>query len=56
MGLRDKVMHFDTSYSLGFGKPTSTFVFGSTDRASDGLEPVARSGSPIRRPVSGSDM
>jgi len=32
-GVRDKVMHFDTSYSLGFGKPTSTFVFGSSDRA-----------------------
>jgi len=33
MGLRDKVMQFDTSYSLGLGKPTSTFVFGSSDRA-----------------------
>ena len=33
MGVRDKVMHFDTSYSLGLGKPTSTFVFGSSDRA-----------------------
>ena len=33
MGVRDKVMHFDTSYSLGFGKPTSTFVFGSSDQA-----------------------
>ena len=33
MGLRDKVIHIDTSYSLGFGKPTSKFVFGSTDRA-----------------------
>jgi CubicO group peptidase (beta-lactamase class C family) len=32
-GLRDKVVHTDTSYSLGFGKPTSTFVFGSSDRA-----------------------
>jgi CubicO group peptidase (beta-lactamase class C family) len=33
MGVRDKVMHFDTSYSLGLGKPMSTFVFGSSDRA-----------------------
>ena len=33
MGLRDKVMHIDTSFSLGFGKPTSKFVFGSSDRA-----------------------
>jgi CubicO group peptidase (beta-lactamase class C family) len=32
-GLRDKVMHTDMSYSLGFGKPTSKFVFGSSDRA-----------------------
>jgi CubicO group peptidase (beta-lactamase class C family) len=32
-GVRDKVMHFDTSYSLGLGKPMSTFVFGSSDRA-----------------------
>ena len=33
MGLRDKVIRTDTSYSLGFGKPTSKFVFGSSDRA-----------------------
>ncbi|HTI76237.1 MAG TPA: serine hydrolase domain-containing protein, partial [Mycobacterium sp.] len=33
MGARDKVLHFGTSYSLGLGKPTSTFVFGSSDRA-----------------------
>jgi CubicO group peptidase (beta-lactamase class C family) len=32
-GLRDKVLQIDTSYSLGFGKPTSKFVFGSSDRA-----------------------
>jgi CubicO group peptidase (beta-lactamase class C family) len=32
-GLRDKVMHIDTSFSLGFGKPTSKYVFGSTDKA-----------------------
>ncbi|MCW2588519.1 MAG: esterase [Mycobacterium sp.] len=32
-GLRDKVVHTDTSYSLGFGKPMATFVFGSSDRA-----------------------
>ena len=33
MGLRDKVVRIDMSYSLGFGKPTSKFVFGSSDRA-----------------------
>jgi CubicO group peptidase (beta-lactamase class C family) len=32
-GLRDKVIHADASYSLGFGKPTSQFVFGSSGRA-----------------------
>jgi CubicO group peptidase (beta-lactamase class C family) len=32
-GLRDKVLQIDTSFSLGFGKPTSKFVFGSSDRA-----------------------
>jgi CubicO group peptidase (beta-lactamase class C family) len=32
-GLRDKVLSIDTSFSLGFGKPTSTFVFGSSEKA-----------------------
>jgi CubicO group peptidase (beta-lactamase class C family) len=32
-GNRDRVIHADTSYSLGFGKPTSTFVFGSSEKA-----------------------
>src|SRR6478736_2075363 len=32
-GLRDKVMGFDVSYSLGFGKPINVFVFGSSDKA-----------------------
>jgi CubicO group peptidase (beta-lactamase class C family) len=32
-GLRDKVLHIDTSFSLGFGKPTPTFIFGSSARA-----------------------
>jgi CubicO group peptidase (beta-lactamase class C family) len=32
-GLRDKVMQVDVSYSLGFGKPTAKFVFGSSERA-----------------------
>jgi len=32
-GVRDKVTHADMSYSLGFGKPTSKLVFGSSDRA-----------------------
>jgi CubicO group peptidase (beta-lactamase class C family) len=31
--LRDKVLQIDTSYSLGFGKPTSKFVFGSSGKA-----------------------
>jgi CubicO group peptidase (beta-lactamase class C family) len=26
-------MYVDTSFSLGFGKPTSKFVFGSSDKA-----------------------
>jgi CubicO group peptidase (beta-lactamase class C family) len=26
-------MYLDASFSLGFGKPTSKFVFGSTDKA-----------------------
>ena len=30
---RDKVIHIDTSFSLGFGKPTPTYVFGSNDKA-----------------------
>jgi CubicO group peptidase (beta-lactamase class C family) len=33
MGVRDKVVYMDTSYSLGFGKPMPTFVFGSSDKA-----------------------
>lgn len=32
-GPRDKVMRIDASFSLGFGKPTSKFVFGSTGKA-----------------------
>lgn len=32
-GSRDTVMFIDASFSLGFGKPTSKFVFGSTGRA-----------------------
>jgi CubicO group peptidase (beta-lactamase class C family) len=32
-GLRDKVLQTDTSFSLGFGKPMSKFMFGSSDRA-----------------------
>ena len=32
-GLRDKVLQTETSYSLGFGKPMSRFMFGSSDRA-----------------------
>jgi CubicO group peptidase (beta-lactamase class C family) len=33
MGVHDKVMRLDGSFSLGFGKPTSKFVFGSTGKA-----------------------
>lgn len=32
-GLRDMVMRIDQSFSLGFGKPTSKFIFGSTSKA-----------------------
>ncbi|BBZ18405.1 serine hydrolase domain-containing protein [Mycolicibacterium gadium] len=32
-GVRDKVMFLDMSFSLGFGKPTAKFVFGSTGKA-----------------------
>jgi CubicO group peptidase (beta-lactamase class C family) len=32
-GVRDRVMFLDASFSLGFGKPTSKFVFGSTNKA-----------------------
>lgn len=32
-GVRDKVIHVDTSYSLGFVKPYPTWVFGSSGTA-----------------------
>ncbi|WP_445160661.1 serine hydrolase domain-containing protein [Mycobacterium sp. Dal123C01] len=32
-GLRDKVLHIDTTFSLGFNKPVPVCVFGSTDNA-----------------------
>jgi CubicO group peptidase (beta-lactamase class C family) len=32
-GLRDKVLHVDTVFSLGFIKPFAKFKFGSTDKA-----------------------
>jgi CubicO group peptidase (beta-lactamase class C family) len=32
-GVRDMVMKMPTSYSLGFGKPTPTFMFGSSGKA-----------------------
>jgi CubicO group peptidase (beta-lactamase class C family) len=32
-GLRDKVLHLDTMFSLGFIKPFSKFVFGSSNKA-----------------------
>lgn len=32
-GVRDKVMHIDVAYALGFCKPVPQFVFGSSDRA-----------------------
>lgn len=30
-GVRDKVMHVDVAYSLGFCKPVPHFTFGSSD-------------------------
>jgi CubicO group peptidase (beta-lactamase class C family) len=32
-GLRDKVFHIDTVFSLGFAKPFPTWVFGSSEKA-----------------------
>ena len=32
-GLRDKVLHIDTAFSLGFTKPFPTLVFGSSEKA-----------------------
>ena len=32
-GLRDKVLHVDTTFSLGFIKPSSLSIFGSSDNA-----------------------
>ena len=32
-GLRDKALHVDTMFSLGFIKPFSKFVFGSSNKA-----------------------
>jgi len=32
-GLRDKVLHVDTKYSLGFSKPSPITIFGSSDKA-----------------------
>lgn len=32
-GVRDKVMHVDTAFSLGYCKPGPHFVFGSSDKA-----------------------
>jgi CubicO group peptidase (beta-lactamase class C family) len=32
-GLRDKILHIDTLFSLGFTKPFPTFVFGASDTA-----------------------
>jgi len=32
-GLRDKLLHVDTSFSLGFSKPPTQIVFGSSDHA-----------------------
>jgi CubicO group peptidase (beta-lactamase class C family) len=32
-GLRDKVLHVDTTFSVGFAKPSSLCVFGSSDSA-----------------------
>jgi CubicO group peptidase (beta-lactamase class C family) len=32
-GPRDKVLHIDTAFSAGFGKPASIATFGSSDNA-----------------------
>ena len=32
-GLRDRVLHVDTKYSLGFSKPSPMVIFGSSDMA-----------------------
>lgn len=32
-GLRDRLLHVDTSFSLGFSKPPTQFIFGSSDHA-----------------------
>ena len=32
-GLRDKVLHVDTTFSLGYLKPFPKFTFGSSDKA-----------------------
>ncbi len=32
-GLRDRILHIDISYSLGFGKPSKLLRFGSSERA-----------------------
>jgi CubicO group peptidase (beta-lactamase class C family) len=37
-GLRDKVLHVDTAFSVGFGKPSSLCVFGSSDYSAFGTD------------------
>ncbi len=53
-GLRDKVLHVDTTFSLGYIKPFPKFTFGSSGKAFGTPGAVARSDSPILIPVSGS--
>jgi hypothetical protein len=53
-GVRDVVGHADTTYSLGFNKPTSQFVFGSWATRSERVVPAVLSDSQIRTPASAS--
>jgi hypothetical protein len=53
-GLRDKIIHGDSLYSLGFTRPFPKFVFGTSDTAFGTPRTGARSDSSIRTPASGS--
>ena len=52
--LRDKVLHVDTTFSLGYIKPFPKFRFGSSDKAFGTPGAGGSFGSPIPIPVSGS--
>ncbi|EUA59462.1 carboxylesterase domain protein [Mycobacterium intracellulare 1956] len=48
-GVRDKVMHVDVAYSLGFCKPVPHFTFGSSDKAFG--TPASAAPSDVRTPT-----